>query len=338
MYLNPVGSITNKVFNKKYNILCAPTHERWESALAQTGHNFYAWRKHGVFKPGWNEQFAPIPPNYYLLDERDGDNQLWPWLNLDVALSQNKFGQYQIISQLARLHQIPLISVEHTASMEWWTKEQKKQLKEMRGIVNVFITEWSLESWGWDNRNDTKVIRHCVDSELFKPDKNQARNNYILTVGNDYIGRDSVLNFSQYKRVCLDNGLPVKPVGDTKGLSVAPKSVTELINEYQTSNVFLNTHHVSPVPTSLLEAAACGCGIVSCNTCGIPEFFTHGENAMLYNNDKECLEYLLLLLNDTAFATKLGINARNMIKEKCSLDRFIKEWTEVFNLACNMKG
>lgn len=332
MFRNSVGNLLQQSVNKdKLNILCAITHERYEGELAKTNHNFYGMHRRGIFKEKWNQDFGPVPENYYLLNENFGEDQVPFWLDFNVCLSQNKFGQFQILSQIAKNNNLPLISLEHTCSMEWWNKQQKAALAEMRGVMNVFISYYSLDSWGWKDRGDTKVIYHGVDNELFKPDDIIIRKNHILEVANDYIGRDSVLNFSQFKRVVIDNGLPYRAVGDTKGFSNAPKNVSDLANEYKTSRIFVNTHHVSPIPTSLLEAAASACGIVSCNTCGIPEIFTHGVDALLYNNDEEMLKYLTMLLNDEAMAIELGNNARKTIMKKCDPKRFVEEWNQVFN-------
>lgn len=332
--VNPVRSIIERSLSKtSYNLITACTHERYEGHWKHTPHKFYAFMRPGVFKPGWNESFGPIPDNYTLLNPNDGDKQIPNWLNPEMVVSQNKFGQFQILGNIAKAYQIPLISVEHTCSMPFWSPEQKKELHEMRGHINVFITRYSLESWEWEDRNDTVVIPHAVDTELFKPDFTKERKNHILTVGNDYIGRDYVLNFSQYKRVCLDNNLPVRPVGDTPGLSQSPANVEELVKEFQSSRIFLNTHHISPIPTSLLEAMGSGCAVVSCNTCAIPDYVEHGENGFLYNNDEEALGYLQILLNDEDLAKKMGDKARETIKEKCSVSRFVNQWNEVFEKA-----
>jgi glycosyltransferase involved in cell wall biosynthesis len=337
MFINPIGSILERSAEKSiYNILTAPTHERYETSLARTNHNFYGYMKKGVFKPNWNENFGKRPSNYHLLNNDLEENQIPNWLDFDLVLSQNKFGQFQILSQIAQINHIPLVNVEHTACMPYWPEEQKQQLREMRGNVNVFITDWSLESWGWQDRGDTVVIPHCVDTELFKPDERLIRKNHILEVANDYIGRDYVLNFSQFKRVVLDNKLPFRAVGDTKGLSVAPANINELVSEYKTSRIFINTHHISPIPTSLLEAMACGCAVVSCKTCAVPDYITHGVNGFMYSNDNEALEYLNLLLHDESLATKMGLAARKTIQEKCKVSRFVEQWSEVFNLARSM--
>jgi glycosyltransferase involved in cell wall biosynthesis len=341
---NPTSHIIEGCGQKdRYNCLTVSTHERYQGVgLAKTKCDFYMWMKTGVFKPGWNTSFNDMPENHILLDERRGDTQLYPWVNIDFAFSQNKFGQFQILGQIAQAMHVPMISLEHTCFMPWWDDNQRKQLNEMRGNINVFITEYQLDDWGWEDRGDTYVINHCVDTDLFQPNlfkrgNSMQRENRILTVGNDYIGRDSVLNFSQFKRVVLDNRLPYRSVGDTKGFSTAPNSVQSLVQEYNSSRIFLNTHHISPIPTSLLEAMSMECAVVSCDTCAIPTYIKHGENGFLYNNDEEALEYLKLLLNDKKLAEQMGVKARQTIQEKCKVEDFVQNWNNIFDLARKMK-
>lgn len=337
MKINPVGSITRASTRKageKLNILCAPTHERYESGLAQTGHNFYAIQ--GEHIKDWKEIYAPKPKNYHILEQ---GNVLPIDVDLDLVLSQNKFGQFQKLEKLAKLFHLPLLSVEHTLPHPGWGPEYIKSTQQMRGQMNIFITDYSLEKWQWQDLGDTMTIGHMVDTDIFTcpekfkfciTDAPHKRKNHILTVANDYIGRDWCLDFQRYKRVCLDKGLPYRAVGDTPGLSKPAKDTNELVNEYKSSRIFLNTAHISPIPTSLLEAMSCGCAVVSCNTCAIPEYIQHGLNGFLYNNDAELSEYLTLLLNDEDVAREMGQRARETILNKCSKERFLNQWNIAF--------
>lgn len=323
---NPTISILRAATRKSgtpLNILTAPTHERYESGLALTGHNFYGIQ--GQHIKDWKEIYAPRPHNYHILD---GEN-LPIEVEFDLVLSQNKFGQFQKLERLAKLLHLPLISMEHTLPHPQWGPEYIAHTLQMRGQLNIFITDYSIEKWQWNDLGDTIVIPHMVDSDVFTPDGN-SRKNHILTVANDYIGRDWCLNFSSYKRVCIDKGLPVRPVGDTPGLSKAAKDTKELVHEYQTSSIFLNTAHVSPIPTSLLEAMSCGCAVVSCNTCAIPEYISHGVNGFLYNTDSEMYRCLELLLEKPDLAIQFGQKARETILRKCNKTDFINRWNTAF--------
>jgi len=133
--------------DEKLNILTFPTHERYESMLAKTGHNFYAYRAEGI--KDWNETYAKLPDNYHLLDPELEDNQIPEYVDFDLILSQNKFGQYQKAKEISHAMHLPVISLEHTLPMPQWDEGTLQQIREMRGHINLFISKYSISAWGW---------------------------------------------------------------------------------------------------------------------------------------------------------------------------------------------
>jgi glycosyltransferase involved in cell wall biosynthesis len=319
-----ISSICRAATRKKgepLNILTFPTHERYESGLAQTGHNFYGWRGENI--KDWNTTYAPIPSNYHLLN-----GKLPEELDLDLVLSQNKWGQYPTAYYFARNLHLPLITLEHTLPSSTM-QSQIAEYKRMRGNINIFISKYSQQCWQWENDKSVRIIHHGVDTNLFKPvDIN--REIHVLSVVNDFANRDWCCGYELWRQ--LTAGLPVKLLGDNPGLSKAA-GPEELTKAYQSCRVFLNTSLVSPVPTVLLEAMACGAPVVSTNNCMIPEVIQHGVNGFISNNEEELRHYLELLLEDQELGIKLGVAARHTIQTKFSLDSFIKNWQQVFDEA-----
>lgn len=325
---NQIVSILNKSFTKKdkYNILTFDTHERYQTQLCKTGHNFYSFRYSGCKK--WNDEYGKKPENYYVLPE----NSIVSGLEFDMILSQSKFGQFQASSQINQTLRLPIVSLEHTLPIPSWPDQQLEGFRRMIGDVNVFISDYSAGYWNMDC--DAKIIKHSVDSELFSPGEGE-RENHVLSVANDFINRDYCLNYSGWKRVT--EGFPVRVVGDTPGLSEAAKDTSELVKEYQTSSVFFNSSTISPVPTSLLEAMSCGCAVVSTATCMIPEVIENGVNGFLSNDEEELKGYIKKLINEPETAAKMGQAARQTIIEKFSEESFINNWNEIFDLAYRIK-
>ena len=330
MPISPVSSITRQATHKgPLNILCGDTHERYQVVLAKTGHNFYSYG-HKSFKT-WNTTYAPIPENYVLLDSRLESRQIPLHLDFDLILSQNKFGQFQIFQQIAQKLHIPLVSLEHTLPIPQWSPARFKQLGQMKGDINVFISDFSVGAWLW--QDDATVIHHGVDTELFN-NTNSERTNHIISVVNDWRNRDHCCNFSGWKRIT--QGLPVRVWGDTPGLSIPTNSPEHLAREYNSSRIFLNTSTVSPVPTSLLEAMSCGCACVSTATCMIPSIIKHGVNGFISNTELELRDYTEALLKDEDLARRLGEEARKTVKEMFSVDSFVSKWNNVFEEASNI--
>ena len=330
-----VKSITRQSSRKedeKLNILTFPTHERYETNLCKTGHNFYSFRANGI--KDWNTNYGDVPDNYVLLDPSKDMDQIPKYVDFDIILSQNKAGQFQIAKQLSEQMHVPLLSLEHTLPFPQWGDEILKAMREMRGQFNVFISEFSIDSWGWKTGNDTGVVHHGIDTDQFKPNNNIEREDHALSVVNDWINRDWCCGFNIWQDVI--KGLPYKVVGDTPGLSKPAASTEELVATYQNSRIFLNTSTISPVPTALLEAMSCGCAVVSTETCMIPEIINNEENGFMSNDPEKLKQYVIDLLNDEDLAKEMGKKARETILKKFTLDSFTKTWNKVFGMTSNL--
>lgn len=236
--LNPITYIlrqATRTLEEPLNILTFCTHERYETGLAMTGHNFYAYRAQGI--KDWNNNYGKCPQNYTLLDPNLKQGQIPTWIEFDLILSQNKFGQFQLAYPLAQKMNLPIVSLEHTLPMPQWTPQMREQLGNMRGKMNVFISEYSLGRWNWHSRNgDTTIIHHMVDTDVFTPidpthpqqledweKQFEPRKSHILSVVNDWVNRDwcqpagqKILTINGYKnieditigdRVITDSGL-----------------------------------------------------------------------------------------------------------------------------------
>tara|TARA_R100000315_G_C5233950_1_gene145055 strand:+ start:886 stop:1899 length:1014 start_codon:yes stop_codon:yes gene_type:complete len=311
------------------NILTFPTHERYQWNISKTGQNFYLWQGEGI-KP-WRGDYAKVPQGTVLLNPENGSNQIPPEVDLDLVLSQNKFGQFEIAKQIASQLALPLVSIEHTLPMESWNEQQLIQLYNMKGDVNIFISDYSRKRWGWRD-DEALVLHHGIDSVEFSPGENVKREKVALSVVNDWINRDWCCGFNLWRQITEypESNFPVVVLGDTPGLSKSAKSTEELIETYRKSLVFLNTSLISPVPTSLLEAMSCGCAVVSTATCMIPEIIENGKNGYISNDPNELRKFVKKLLDDEELAIELGKNARQTIIDNFSLTDFVSNWNQIF--------
>jgi len=308
----------------KLNILTFPTHERYETQLCKTGHNFYAFNANDL--KDWDESYAPLPENYHVLPK----DSIYQGIKYDLILSQSKFGQFQMSELINKRLDVPLVSLEHTLPTSILNPEWVAQIRGMSGDINVFISEFSRDIWDIKTSPHTEVVHHSVDSELFKP-SDAAQVPHVLSVVNDFANRDYCCNYSGWQRIT--SGLEVKLVGANEGLSEPASSLEELVKEYNKAQVFLNTSTVSPIPTSLLEAMACGCAVVTTATCMIPEIIKHGENGMMSNDEDELREYIEQLLSDDELRNRLGKAARETILSNFAEDDFIDRWNKIFYMA-----
>jgi glycosyltransferase involved in cell wall biosynthesis len=338
--ISPISTIlraATRKENEPLNILTFPTHERYESNLTKTRHRFYAYRAPGI--KDWNKTYAPLPENYELLPtnhnfQNNPLDTLPKYVEFDLILSQNKAGQFQIAKYISQQLYLPLISMEHTLPPEWYNNEEISTVHNMSGNINIFISEYSKNQWRWPSDN-VKIIPNTVDTNTFKP-LNIERGNHILNIGNDVKNRDYFLNYSGWKRIV--QGIPNKLIGDNPGLSKPAKSVDDLVFEYNTCGVYLNTTTHSSMPTVILESMACGTPTVSTATCGIPELIDHGVNGFLSNDEAELKKYCVMLLKDKELAKQIGSNARQKMIDKFGVDSFISKWHQVFQEAICQKS
>lgn len=325
MYNNTIKKIINQAnisseVKRRYKILTFPTHERYETQLCKTGHEFYAF-SHQRMKQ-WNVDQTDIPENYHILPEQD----LCSYLDYDFILAQSKFGQIQAASQMKQLLNIPLICLEHTIpTPQTMSRKSIEDMKNMLGDVNVFISEYSMKEWDIAGA----VIYHGIDTQTFKQISDIEKGNYILTVANDFMNRDYCLNYSGWQRVTKD--LNTKLLGDTPGLSKSASCISELVEEYNKCSVYFNSTTLSPIPMSLLEAMSCGCAVVSTATCMIPEIIKNGYNGFISNNEQELRSYIEKIMSDNNLRSELGNNARKTIMEMFSEEKFIDQWNILFD-------
>lgn len=304
-----------------YNILTFPTHERYETQLCKTGHNFYSFTLPNQKK--WNVKQTPYPENYFTLPE----GRVCEYLKYDFILAQSKFWQLQTAIKINEQLNVPIICLEHTWPLHGVHSEENiNNLRQMVGNVNVFISETSAKAWNIPV--DPQVINHGVDINTFKP-LNLERENNVLSVANDFVERDFCLNYRGWARVTKD--MDIKLVGSNPGLSEPVDSTEELAKEYNQCGVFFNSSTMSPIPMSLLEAMSCGCAVVSTATCMIPEIIQNGINGFISNDETELRHYLEKVLADKELRETLGNNARKTIVERFSEDIFVNNWNKLFN-------
>lgn len=311
--------------NDKLNILVIGcTHERYEQTLCLTGHNFYC------FKNGkaWDYDYGKKPDNYILIDDI-------PFaLELDLILLHTSCERVKIAYDLRNFFNIPILRHTHILpDIRYDVKNQIDTFKQIKVDFNTFISEYNMKAWGY-NYNNAAVVNHGLNTDFWCENLINDRNNYLLSVVNLWPHRDWACGWNLWKNVVSFDGkqssLPIKIVGKNDGLSKPAASIEDLRNEYYKAKIFLNTSLHSPVPMSLLEAMACGCAVVSTDTCMIPEIIKHGYNGLLGNNAEKLKTHCMSLLYDNDLSNELGKNAQDTIKNLYNINKFVNQWNNIF--------
>ena len=324
--------------NERLNIITFPTHERYQSNMADVNANFYLINHPKMKK--WNSQYAPLPENHIILNESDDFLTFPKDIVFDGVLSQSKYAQYDVARKISNYLHIPLICLEHTCMLNQvdqnatnkrraeeisnWCDNNKKKI----GVSNIFISNYSIKSWQFEG--ESLVVHHGINTNLFH-NKNIKRKNQVLSVVNDWKNRDAECGY--YIWLDITKGLPVKVVGDNANLSEAAKDVYELVDFYNQSSIFLNTAIFSPIPTVLLEAMACGCCVISTKCGMVEEIIENGVNGFISDDKEELKKYINICLNDNNLCKEMGEKARKTIIEKFSLSKFTENWNNALKIS-----
>lgn len=335
-----LSSVIRKATRKdgeRLNIITFPTHERYQSNMADVNANFYLINHPKMKK--WNNKYASLPENHFILNESYDFLDFPKDVVFDGVLSQSKYAQYDAARKISNYFHIPLICLEHTCMLDktnisenktraedisLWCENNRKKI----GVSNIFISNYSVNSWRFEG--DPIIVHHGIDTRLFD-NKNIKRKNQVLSVVNDWKNRDAECGY--YIWLDITKGLPVKVVGDNPGLSESAKDVYDLVDQYNQSSIFLNTAIFSPIPTVLLEAMACGCCIISTKCGMVGEIIENGINGFISDDKNELRKYIELCLNDEDLCRKMGSNARRTIVEKFSLSKFVENWNKALKIS-----
>lgn len=322
---NTINYIRREPKNK-FNILTFQTHQRYETELAKTGHNFYA-----VNMAGMRNVKDYGLENYHLMAQ----DSFYPYDGYDLILAQSRFGQFRMASQINQKLQIPIICLEHTVPTPDYNRQTLQEFGRMVGDVNVFICDFSRDVWSQLGiTRNCNVIKHTVDTEVFKH-TGERDGHYVLTVANDFKNRDYCLNYKLWEQVYNAGKHPMVALGENSHLihNVFPEEgcdTENLVTAYSGCVAYLNTTSYSSIPMSLLEAMSCECAVITTSTCGIPEFVTDKINGLIANTPQEIDAAINTIKRNPEFARQLGRAARQTILDDCSLFRFVSEWNEIF--------
>ena len=320
---------------KKLNILTFCTHERYEQQLCKTGHNFYCINQ----GKAWDTDYASVPENYHILN-----NPPSSYIDIDLVLCHTACERLQISKRIRDDLNIPIIL--HTHILPDIRSDIPSQVEGFKSVSSdvdqiSFISNFSRSAWGYDhsphpptytnkspNSKAAVSIEHGIDCDFWMDFKEVQRDNVCLSVVNDWPNRDWCCGWELWKQT--SENLPRRVFGKSPGLSEPADSIEHLRQIYHSSSIFYNTSLHSPVPTVLMEAMACGCAVVSTETCMIPEIIDHGKNGLISNDPNTLRSMLETLLNNPDMARDLGENAQKTIREKYNLASFVDNWNNLF--------
>lgn len=244
---------------------------------------------------------------------------------------------------------LPVIFLEHT----WPYKNFAGEVNHWKNVrhefidYTVYITESSKEAWAEKNNHETaRAIYHSINMDAF-PQKLSYTGTSIMTTTNEFIARDWACGFSVWAAVLGINGRPYFPKDAIQLYGYGNDAVKpyargcrgreEILNLLVNAGVYFNPSQMSPIPMSLLEAAAIGTPIVSTTKCEVGRLFKDGVHGIISDSVSDLREGIKAIIGDPDFAKGLADNAKDLVRGTFTPLRFQQEWLEVFQHVKSLK-
>jgi hypothetical protein len=109
------------------------------------------------------------------------------------------------------------------------------------------------------------------------------------------------------------------------------KLSTDLERDLRDAAVFVYITHSEGLGSGALLAMSAGVPVVASDVGGLPEIIRHGENGLLVDNTPQAIAAAVRqLLDDPAFARRLGDAARRTVMERFTVDHMVRRTMEVY--------
>lgn len=213
------------------------------------------------------------------------------------------------------------------------------------------------EAYGVDPKT-VRVMGNGVDTKLFRPNRGPAAitEPYVLTVGRLGLrkGLEDVIGCAQIVcrarpdvRFLIAGTGPLAHQLERKiqraGLEGRVQllghifSRKQLVSTYQRAAVYLHPAHYEGLPTTLIEAMACGRPAAATAVGGIPDLIQDEVNGVLLppHSPQLMANALLRILENPAFASALGAAARKRITAGYTWAQISSEYIQLYQQVTN---
>ena len=110
------------------------------------------------------------------------------------------------------------------------------------------------------------------------------------------------------------------------------KSSREIVKILKRTAVFVNPSYSEGMPTSVMEAAACGCSIVATDVGGTDEIIINGATGLLVQPGSDCLYSAIdYMLKNEQRAKEMGKAAQRHVKQMFNWDKIVNQYETVLN-------
>jgi len=248
-------------------------------------------------------------------------------LDLDLVIfqtPQNYFeDQPEILSRAQQ--RLPQIYLEHNTPRPHPT--DSRHPIDDPNVLLVHVTDYNRLMWD-NGRTPTVVIEHSVAIDPTARYRGEREQGIVVVNGMQHRPRIAGYDiFMQARRQ-----VPLQAVGmqteELGGLGDIPyRHLHQRIADYR---FLFSPMRYTSMPLAVVEALTVGMPVVALATTALPSVIENGVNGYVSCNPAFLIDRMQALLADPDLARQLGANARATAQERFGLDRFIRDWNELF--------
>ena len=311
---------------QRLKILIWHIHGSYLNTLARIDHDWYV-----PVKPGRPEGYGGRGPTFDLPDYvREVPAELVRDLELDLIIYQtpkNYFeDQFEILSQEQR--RLPKIYLEHNTPKPGAV--DTRHLVDDPNVLLVHVTHYNRLMWE-NGRTPTMVIEHSVAIDPSIHYSGHLERG--ITVVNGMQKRPRIAGYDLFlyaqQMVSLDAvGMETEAFG---GLGDVPyRELHHLVAGYR---FLFSPIRYTSLPLAVIEAMTIGMPVVALATTELPTVIESGETGYVSCDIDQLVTHMRSLIVHREEAYRLGENARSVARRRFGLDRFIRDWSQAFELA-----
>lgn len=255
-------------------------------------------------------------------------------LAFDCILFQSeknfRIDQYEILTEEQR--HLPTVYLEHNAPVRH-PVDSSHPLYDPE-VVLVHVTHYNKLMWK-NNVPLVSVIQHGITepSRMYTGELKRG-----IVVVNHIRERGRITGWDIFEQVRAEVPIDLAGMGTEQygglGEVLFPR-LTAFTTRYR---FFFNPIRHTSFGLSVCEAMMAGMPVVSLATTEYANILQDGASAFINTDIDVLIANMKFLLNDLQLATTMGQEARALAQEQFNIDRFAREWEEVFQFAINNKN
>jgi glycosyltransferase involved in cell wall biosynthesis len=248
---------------------------------------------------------------------------------LDCVLFQSRRNyeqdQFEIMSSAQR--SLPRVYLEHDPPRQHPT--DTRHIVDDLDVLLVHVTHFNKLMWD-SGRTPTRVVEHGVIIPEGVRHTGVLPRGIVVINGLHWRGRRLGADLFQRWRTQVPLDLVGIEADRLDGLGEIP--LEELPAFEARYRFFCNPIRYTSLGLAVCEAMMAGMPIIALATAEMVTVVENGVSGYVHTDERRLVEYMQALIADPALACRLGQGARRCAEERFNIERFARDWSDVFAL------